>query len=160
MNQPGSSGDPLLVYQSEQESSRFDLSDVADKIGTVLGKRFGKNGSEAIAEMMVDDLIRVRKENEDGERPERLILDYHRLVTNVLGSRQELDLDEQIAKMSDEDKHSVLLRAAIEEFNRNPQFQVMMIEALSHAQPEMFRKAIGRCLDDADAAGFLEGSHS
>lgn len=157
MAQPGSSGDPLLVYQDDSESSPFNLSDVADKIGKVLGKKFGKNGSEAIAEMMVEDLIRVRKEDDEGERPERLILDYHRLVTNVLGSRQELDLDEQIAKMSDEDKHSVLLRAAIEEFNRNPQFQVMMIEALSHAQPEMFRKAIRHYIEDMEVSGLLEG---
>lgn len=134
-----------------EEVSPFTMSELAERVNCALATVTGKSsGTEALADQIAKNFHKIHEEedeiilwnNKERAARERLKLAHTKLLVDLAGSRQQLDINEQIAEMSDRDRHSVLMRAAITEFNASPEFRQNMIKAIMHAEPELFRDTI------------------
>lgn len=104
-------------------------------------------GHEMMAQAMVDDVNRIRHNKTiqlNDDKRERMVLSYHRLFINLLGKKDQYEIDtSEFAGVSDQELKLMLRQAALDNLQLDPEFRQQVMGILSQQNPDEARRMLG-----------------
>lgn len=102
-------------------------------------------GQENYGHTMVADVNRIR--NNSGlteEKQERMILSYHRLFMNMVGKKDQYELDtSEFANLSEQELKVMLRQSALESLAVDESFRMEVLKVLEREDPDRVRQLLG-----------------
>lgn len=125
----------LSAIQSSKAKDVADMPIILDRFKQQVG------GTEAIADMLVEDFQRVRganlppEEKEIFHYKEQIIQKYHQILLREIGEKDNRISQYDLSSLTEDDLRSILLPLAIDMIRKDPAFRADVL-AMSNVESE------------------------